>query len=424
MARSLIVSGVLPASLAENSGPDDWTATLNLSGSLTGLVGVELLGRDALDFRAELLPGFNAVRITPGAPVDYEALVAAKRAPVLTFSLRFTYADGGVVEDRTTRQVAVLDRDDAPPTALAFTSGGTVVAGAIGAAIGTLSVTDLDSTGPYIFTFAEEDAWRFEVVDSVLRLRSGISLGLDDMPGRPVIIQVSDGTQSAAFTLTIKVANPSTSLSDLPAGETREGFALAAPDRVVAMQESRAVAQADVLGAGGRLVTMQDGGQVVLPAAERVQFVDGFQDIGAESPGVRAAALVHALSGHDADAALLATLVAKAEAGLAWTDIAAGFPALSGSHAAAVTTLYHNALGRDPTTAELASQAGRLAGGLSRAQLVVDVALGDEALAHQPEGGVWVADALGTDAAWRGGAGGLGEGTVTAPAVTDLPWLM
>src|SRR5690242_9312606 len=130
MSRSLLVSGVLPSSLAENSGVGDWSATLSLSGDLTGLTGVELLGRDALAFNAILLPGFSAVQLTPGAPVDYEALLAAGRTPSLNFSLRFTFADGSVVDDPTPRSVAVLNTDDTPPSGLAFASGGAVVAGA------------------------------------------------------------------------------------------------------------------------------------------------------------------------------------------------------------------------------------------------------------------------------------------------------
>ncbi len=156
--RVLQVSGVLPGSIAENSGPGDWSATLSLAGDLPGLTGVELLGRDALAFSASLLPGLPALVLQPGAPADFEALFAAGRSPVLEFSLRFTFADGGTVEDPTPRSVTVLDRDDTPPSALSFASGGTVVAGAIGAAIGRLTVTDPDSTGPFTFSFPEEDA--------------------------------------------------------------------------------------------------------------------------------------------------------------------------------------------------------------------------------------------------------------------------
>lgn len=420
MPRSVLVSGVLPAVLAENSGVGDWAATLSLSGDLAGLVGVELVGPHALAFDAFLLPGLDAVRIAPWGAVDYESLPD----PVLRFSLRFRFADGGVVDDPEPRAVTVLDVDDTAPTGLAFASGGTVVAGAIGAAIGRLAVTDPDTMAGFTFTFAEEDAWRFEVVGGVLKLRDGISLGLDDMPQRPLIVEVWDGHRSAAFLLWIGVADPGTRLADLAPGETRGGLGLVGPDAVLALRESRDLARVDGLAGGEQLLTLQDGGQVVLPAVQRVQFVDGFQDIGAGSAGVRAAALVQALTGHAAEAKVLAGLVARAEAGVAWTELAAGLPVPGGSDADAVTALYHNALGRDPSGAELASQLGRLAGGVTRAQLAVDVALGAESLGHQPEGGVWVADALGADGAWRAGTGGLPGTTVPVAVAPDQPWLL
>ncbi|MDO9711295.1 hypothetical protein [Paracraurococcus lichenis] len=420
------VSGVLPARMVENSGSADWVATLQLSGDLAGLSRVELLGRDALDFQASLLPGSGAVVLTPAAPVDYESLLAAGRSPVLDVSLRFVWQDGSRQDDPVVRHVTVLNADDTPPTGLAFASGGTVEAGAIGAAIGRLAVTDPDSSGRFVFSFTADDAWRFEVVDNVLKLRDGISLGLDDMPRRPLIIEVSDGHQSAAFTLDLRVTDPATRLADLPAGETRGGFQLAGAGVVVAMRESRDVADSHLLGAGGQVLTLQEGTQVTLPAAQRVQMLDGFQDIGPQSPGVQAAALVHALTGQEADGKALAALVARAEAGTAWTDIAATLPglaALPAANAAAVADLYHNALGRDPTGEELALQTQRLASGVPRAQLAVDLALGAESLDRQPDAGVWVADPLGTDGAWRAGTGGL-PATAPVTAATDPVWVL
>lgn len=427
MLRSLLVTGVLPSILPENSGPWDWVATLSLSGDLTDLTGVELLGRDALAFNAILLPGLAAVRITPGAPVDYEALLAAGRTPSLDISLRFTFADGSMVDDPTPRSVTVADVDDTPPTGIAFASGGTVVAGAIGAVIGTLAVTDPDTASGFTFFFTPEDDWRFEVVGNVLKLKDGISLGLDDMPLRPLIIGVSDGHQSAAFVLDIHVADPVSRLADLPPGETRGGVGLADADTALALRESRAVAGMDELATGERLLTLEEGTQVMLPAVQRVQFVDGFQDIGPQSAGVQAASLSQAVAGQAAEGSALAGLVARAEAGTSWTEIAATLPELAtlpAANADAVTALYHAALGRDPSGEELALQTGRLASGLSRAQLAVDLALSAEALGHQPEGGVWVADPLGADSAWRADTGGLPAAPVPVTAAADEVWLL
>ena len=181
----------------------------------------------------------------------------------------------------------MLDRDDTAPTALAFASGGTVVAGAIGAAIGRLAVTRSRHPGGFSFSFGDDDAWRFEVVDGVLKLRDGISLGLDDMPQRPLIVEVSDGHQSAAFLLWLGVADPDTRLADLPAGATRGGFGLAVRRRCWRCARAATWREVDALDARGAAADPAGWRpRLVLPAAQRVQFADGFQDIGAGSTGV------------------------------------------------------------------------------------------------------------------------------------------
>lgn len=431
--RLLRVSGALPASMVENSGPDDWAATLALFGDLGGLTAIEVLGRDALAFSVRLLADGSALVLAPGAPADFEALLAAGRPPALELSLRFVFEDGSVVDDPTPLNVAVLDRDDTAPTGLAFASGGALMAGAIGVEIGRLLVTDPDSEGPFTFTFSEWDEWRFEVVGSVLKLRDGISLGLDDMPLRPLFVTVSDGRQSAAFQLDLRVLDPqvSTWLTQLPQGASLGGIRLAGEDRVLAMRESAAIAVAEHLAGGERVLTLAEGTQVTLPATERVTFLDGVLDSGAQSPGIRAAALHQALAGREADAGTLAGLVERAEAGVSWTELAAapGLGALPPGDAAAVAVLYRNALGRDPGAEELALQIGRLASGLSRAQLAVDLALSGESLARQPAEGVWVADPLGEDGAWRTGQGGLpgpagDHAALPAFPVPDMIWML
>ena len=148
-------------------------------------------------------------------------------------------------------------------------------------------VTDPDTAAGFRFSFGEADDWRFEVVDGVLKLRDGISLGLDDMPQLPLIIEVWDGHHSAAFLLWIGVADPGHKAGGaafrgdalrLRPGGCRYGLAL---------RESRGVARVDALAGGEQLLTLQEGTQVVLPATQRVRFVDGFQDIGDGSPACR-----------------------------------------------------------------------------------------------------------------------------------------
>ena len=205
MPRALVVSGVLPATLAENSRPGDWAATLSLSGDLAGLVGVELLGPRRAGFQRQPAAGAGCGAARPRGAVDFESLAT----PVLGFSLRFRFADGSVWDDPVTRAASrCWTSTTRRRPGLAFASGGMVVAGAIGAAIGRLAVTDPDTPAGFRFSFGPDDDWRFEVVDGVLKLRDGISLGLDDMPQRPLIIEVSDGHQSAAFLLWLGVADP------------------------------------------------------------------------------------------------------------------------------------------------------------------------------------------------------------------------
>ncbi|MBX6746008.1 MAG: DUF4214 domain-containing protein, partial [Acetobacteraceae bacterium] len=79
-----------------------------------------------------------------------------------------------------------------------------------------------------------------------------------------------------------------------------------------------------------------------------------------------------------------------------------------------VTALCQAACGHDPSAAELALHTGRLASGLSRAQLAVDLALSPEALAHLAESapeGHWVAQPYGRDEAE----------TVPPPAPAEAP---
>lgn len=400
-------TGRLPASIAEGSAPGDWVANLGLSGDVAHLVAVEAAGPMAAFFSVSWSPGLGTATIRPAARLDFEAFSAAGTLPAVQLGLAFVFNDGSRQEDWTLTPVAVLDRDDTPPAALAFSGGGTVAAGAIGAAIGTLSVADPDSAGPFFFSFTWEDEWRFEVVDGVLKLRDGISLGWDDMPTRPVLVQVSDGTQSAAFMLDIAVTAPEYGPAPyvppaLAAGESRSGFVLAGPQEALTTRPAEQVTA----------ITTQPGdlGQILLdtgesvwtgPAVERVRFVDGWLAPAGEGPAARAAALHRAVVGKDADGIDLAPLVASLRAGAGWADVADHLlnaaPALAAlDDAAFVRALGQAALGAAPATEAVALHAGRLVNGATtRAQVVVDLALSPEALARlaaDSPAGHWVAD--------------------------------
>ncbi len=294
------------------------------------------------------------------APVDYEYFAAARLPPQLSFSLSFLFDDGSRQSPGTVYRVAVLDQDDTPPSDLRLVTGGSVAAGAIGSVIGTLAVTDPDSAGPFTFTFAEEDAWRFEVVGNTLKLKDGISLGLDEMPVHPLFVQVSDGRQSAGFTLTIAVTDAGTQpgpVEVLTPSTPQSGFVLHTPSQAVTLHEAREVTAATSHGEGLRQVLLAEGKEVWMPAVQALRLADGWLDFDPAGQAVRAAALQGAATGQAASGTDLAGLVERTSAGQGWVDLAAGLlpGALAGlDDAALVTTLYHSALHRDPDAAELA----------------------------------------------------------------------
>lgn len=409
--RQVRVSGTLPASIAEDSGPGDWTGSLALAGDVAWLTGIEVLGPGGLFFTARLDATRTLAVLQPAARLDYEALGAGAS---IAFTLRFSFADGTRQDAAARYGITVLDRDDTPPASLGFLVGGSVVAGAIGANIGLLSIADPDSAGPFLFTFSEEDAWRFEVVGTTLKLREGISLGLDDVGTRPLVIEVSDGRQGAAFTLDLMVRNPDDGglvVQLLEPGMVQQGFAqtgatvpgagLDGVGEVLAVRSTQEVAAINLYGGELREVLLRDGAVVWLPPTGVLRFTDGWVDFATDGLAAQAAALHRAATGGMASSGELATLTGALQAGTGWAELAASLlasgPAMP-DDAAFLAALHRSALGREATATELDAAADRLGAGLSRAQLVADLALGTEGLQRQaassPEG-IWVSEALG-----------------------------
>jgi hypothetical protein len=429
--RVVTATGALPASLAENSRPGDWVGTLALAGDLAGLTGIEAIGPHGLYFSVRWDAALSLAFVTPGAAADFEGFGGA--VPRLGFSLRLGYGDGTVLDLPTQYQVTVLDRNDTAPTALRFATGGAVTAGAIGATIGTLAVTDPDSAGPFYYSFAEEDAWRFEMVGNTLKLRDGISLGLDEAPSHPLFIEVSDGRQSAAFTLDLTIRIPEEQQTVLPLlqpGETQSGFSLDGDTQAMALREARQVVVDNAYGGGVRQLVLEAGTEVWLPAVDRLLLADGYVEFTADGVLARAAALQAAMLGAGAGGATLAQQAARAEAGTGWAEIAAAMAPEPGAiltDADYVGLLFQDMLDRAPTEAELALHAGRLASGLSRAQLAVDVAMSPASLALQAaenEAGHWAFQPPGSGAAWRSDPGGLGTGGSPPGQAAEGVWVM
>jgi hypothetical protein len=397
--------GVIPASIAEGSAPADWIANLHLEGDLSRLAAVETADPAAAFFSATWNAALGIATLRPDASLDYEGFSAAGALPEVEIALRFVLNDGTRQEDGPSFRVAVLDRDDTPPAGLAFAfaSGGDVAAGEIGAVIGTLSVSDPDSAGPFDVSFTAEDDWRFEVVDGVLKLRDGITLGWDDIPLRPILVEVSDGTQSAAFLLEVAVTEPAVPAYTPPllaAGETRADVTLVGPREALTM---RPVEEAVVLApdpAGVRQVVIDGAGEVWLGPVDRLRFADGWLGPAAEGPAAQAAAMHRAILGEDADGAALAPVVASLRAGAGWVEVAEDLldsaPALAAlDDVDFVSELFRAALGTGPGAENLSMHTARLAGGASRAQLAADIALSPAALARLAETapeGHWVAE--------------------------------
>jgi hypothetical protein len=165
---SVTVSGTVPTTIFENARPGDWSASLTLS---AGVLEVALTGPDAALFQASHLPGSRILSITPAQAFDAEALGQA----TFRFGLS-ARTDAGWQALPGEHAVTLVGTDDTAPQGLRFASGGSVRAGALGGAIGTLTAEDPDSAGPLAFSVAWPDAAFFEVVGTTLRLRPGVDL--------------------------------------------------------------------------------------------------------------------------------------------------------------------------------------------------------------------------------------------------------
>ncbi len=403
--RILQLSGGLPASIAENSGPADWVATLSLLGDTAGLLGIGLLGPDALYFSAGWNPAFGLISLQPASPLDYESLLASGHGASLSVQWEYRFGDGSRQAEPARWQIAVQDRDDTPPQWLGFATGGSVAVGALGAGIGRLRGFDPDTAGALTFQVPEAEAWRLRLQGDTLLLQPGYAFGLDDLGLRSVTLEVSDGTQSAALSLDILVRpdlqdRPSGAV--LAAGGLAQGFALAGPSLVQTARLSWEVADMTEYADGSRLVSLRDGGAAMLPALKRLQFADGWYDADAAGPAAEVTALYQAVLGHAPSAAVLAQQVAALQAGgTTPQDIAAALLAGAEYRQAHGTpdalgfllTLDANVLGHAPDGGLLSAQLWSLDQGQARAQLVLTLALSDAALARQAQehpDGYWV----------------------------------
>jgi hypothetical protein len=141
----------------------------------------------------------TTLKLKAGVSLDFEA------EP--TVSLSITATDAGGLSVTRPFTITVTNVNEAP-TALTL-SNAAVAENAVGAAIGTLSVTDPDVGDTH--TFALSDA-RFEVVGTTLKLKTGVSLDFETEPAVNLTITATDAgglSVTRPFTITVTNVNES-----------------------------------------------------------------------------------------------------------------------------------------------------------------------------------------------------------------------
>ncbi|MDB5412306.1 MAG: hypothetical protein JWR10_641 [Rubritepida sp.] len=275
---SIVLTGSIPGLINENTPLWDWMGQLRLVGNPADIRFVDLIGFGSNFFDATLNQSTGMIAITPISVADYEWFSSNHLSPTLDFSVRFFMMDGTIETSQSSYAVTVLNIDDTAPQSLGFATGGSVEAGKAGAAIGNLAVLDPDTSSGFTYTVREDDQWMFEVVDNILKLRSGISLSVNDGPTRPVVIDVSDGTHSSAFTLDITITMPGSSsvhgVDIFESHERSDGFYWKSATVMAGDHMSYEIASLRHQGAYETL-TMRDGQSLVFKAPDVLQLLDG-----------------------------------------------------------------------------------------------------------------------------------------------------
>ncbi len=414
MAR-VTVAGTLPSIIIENTTAAGWAGVLTLSGEVGNVSSVAVSGSGASYFATIWDPAHGLVKVTPAAKIDYEMFRLLNTVPVLDFSLTISFSDGSSEVQPTNYHIAVQNIDDTPPSALAFSSGGSATAGVLGAVIGTLRVTDVETIGPFLFSFADADAWKYQVVGTNLVLKPGYSYGLDDVGTVKLPVQVSDGIQSAGFTLSITVSAPGSQadvITYLTPGKNIDGFAYAGAGNVGSMHTSSEVGYIENYGGGVHAVMMRDGTAFALPAAvTQLHFADGWVDMRFNNLAAEVYSLYQTILHRAPDPTGYADWTNVLSKGsMSLLQVTQSFMQSpeyvarigNPSDAGFVTQLYWDAFGRAPDAGGYNSQLTRLQAGTSRAQLVDNFILSTEAinnLKKQHADGFWVPNPYGQQVA-------------------------
>ncbi len=379
--RLIHLFGSLPATLAENTVPWDWFGQFRLSIDPAAIRFVDLVGPGADVFDVRLNRLLGTLEVSPFARADFEALSAS---PTLSFTIRFFMVDGSIAESASSYAVTVLNRDDTPPQALSFATGGTVDVGAAGAVIGTLAVSDPDTASGFTFRLRDDDAWLFDITGHTLRLKPGMSLSAYDGPVRSLFVEVSDGAQSSGFELRINVANPALRGAPLAnlvlPGEEMAGFSWAGT-RLEVDWALADIASLRDFGPNLRF-TLRDGREVWTPQPQRLDLLDVDLVFDPASPEARLWAIFETglnREPHPVELGREAQLFAAGvftEADYArWIVNGTVFRSSFGvlDNEAFVRRLYANIVDWDIGQGAVSWHAARLAGGLSREALLLEL---------------------------------------------------
>ncbi|MBX9750436.1 MAG: DUF4214 domain-containing protein [Roseococcus sp.] len=376
----IALTGSLPGQINENTPLWDWIGQLRLNINPALIRFVDIIGIGSNFFDVSLNRGNGVLTFAPISMADHEWFVANNISTNISFQVQFYMTDGSVQLSQATYSVTLLNIDDTPPQALTFASGGTVAAGAAGANIGRLQVSDPDTASGFTFTIREDDQWVFEVVGDMLRLRAGVSIPLADGPERDVVITVSDGRQSSAMTISIGVTalgiNNGGTVDLLESHEAAFGFRWAGPGNLFTMRMSHELASIRDYGSIIH-IQLRDGGSVTFEQPAVIDMLDGYISFSGDGLAGRVWTIYETLLNREPRHAEMAAGVERLAGGasnqtligevMATAEFANGFGALSNS--AFANQLYLNSVGWTSASG-VAFHAGNMDRGTSRSQVV------------------------------------------------------
>ncbi len=378
----VVLTGSLPGQIREDTPLWDWIGQLRLHINPALIRFVDLIGIGSNFFDVSLNRATGMLTIAPIAMADHEWFVTNNISTNISFHLRFFMEDGTIQQSQASYSIALLNVDDTPPQGLSFATGGMVAAGAAGATIGRLQVSDPDTATGFTFTIREDDQWVFEVVGDTLRLRSGVSIPLADGPEREVVITVSDGRQSSALTVSIGITaagiNNGGTVDLLETHESAHGFSWAGASNLFSLRMSHDIASIRDFGSLIH-IQLRDGGSVTVEQPAVIDLLDGYITFSGDGLAARVWTIYETLLNREprhgemaagvqrlAEGASNRTLISEV---MATAEFANGFGQLSNS--GFVNQLYINSVGWTSSSG-LNSHTANLDRGVSRAQVAND----------------------------------------------------